>query len=1136
MSVNVGSIEAVMSLRDEMSSRLDAIASKLGDFGSKATSVGGIVTLAMTAATAAITATAAAIVELGDRGSRVDDVTNAFDRMTKGAGVDATAALAQLRQGVAGTVSDFDLMAASNKLMGAGMTLTADQFGIVANAARDLAKNTGKDIPETFDLITGALTTGRAKTLQAAGAFIELKGASAELTTQLKSEGEGMTTSADIATKRGAVMEELQQIVARNGIAEADFKEKLEAGRTAIINWADKLATAVSNSDALKAGLDAVQKAVGDAFGPKQEDAIKAIVHYLDEAAISVVGFGAATVPIVATVGEWWNKLVITLGETANLLDFLAVGFLYVAKAVAEVVNVATFGNFKTSVDNIGKSVTDLMDRIHTRQATLQENAVAIGDWNKAGDKMQAVLDGIKAKMEAAATAANTHKAAANGLAGAFGGSSGGGLSEAALATAEAIDKLRKANDVLSDVIDQARAHQVPLNTVIEDYGKKAYDAVGAATAYGQAISASIAQVAKAYELAQSKQFDMGAGLEHDETGHVSSATDVKAFGPTQSEYDAYWTALYKSRDQLETDSIARSGALQVQAAEYAMALDQRRVASARQLAADMDQVEALKTSAAIAGENQRYQLSLADVTKGSDLYVTLTANHEAAVAQMTSDWQAGVNKRQAESKSFVTDFGKTMDAIPDIFVKAFEGGGGIEGALKALGASLAKDIATPIEERLKEALTNVATSAHAAQASVTTSTGAVDAAVSTVGSTASSAAEKVAGIGPAAKDAGMMTSLATGAMTAGIGLAISGVASLISHWFDAGAAMRKANADATTSIQSEEAELIKQYGSLDNIRGMAGNVGAALAAGWGSQSLQGLKAFNAQLDLFNAAMANTFTGNAAFAAANTIVEQVQAAGGASVLTASEMANVNSQLKDALDKYAALGQDAPQAMVDLELATRKAADTTVVVTAAVTAAGVAWLRSGSAATVTLDDTKVAARNAADAAETALKQLVASGTASVDALAQASQAASAAEITAADAAYNAWAKSYAYINGSGGGDPTHGALDPGRYQNYDDWLTAFLHFNPGDEGRAKSAWDQSGGDSGNPSYAVGTAGAFVDFGAGTDVTLHGREKVVTEGGASADDKHLAVLTGLRSDFRRLPQTLGLALRDALNGKV
>lgn len=74
--------------------------------------------------------------------------------------------------------------------------------------------------------------------------------------------------------------------------------------------------------------------------------------------------------------------------------------------------------------------------------------------------------------------------------------------------------------------------------------------------------------------------------------------------------------------------------------------------------------------------------------------------------------------------------------------------------------------------------------------------------------------------------------------------------------------------------------------------------------------------------------MVKSFQGDKLLYTANNLVTAIAKVGGATKLTEAEQARANRTLSDAIAKYALLGQKAPQAMVDLEQATRKAEQAT----------------------------------------------------------------------------------------------------------------------------------------------------------------------------------------------------------------
>jgi predicted nucleic acid-binding Zn-ribbon protein len=70
--------------------------------------------------------------------------------------------------------------------------------------------------------------------------------------------------------------------------------------------------------------------------------------------------------------------------------------------------------------------------------------------------------------------------------------------------------------------------------------------------------------------------------------------------------------------------------------------------------------------------------------------------------------------------------------------------------------------------------------------------------------------------------------------------------------------------------------------------------------------------------------MGNAFSGQKIIQDATVMTESIRRAGGASILTAKEMASVNATVTEAIAKYKALGGTAPPAMHELAAATQKA--------------------------------------------------------------------------------------------------------------------------------------------------------------------------------------------------------------------
>ncbi|MCR4301788.1 MAG: DUF1825 family protein [Sulfuricaulis sp.] len=87
------------------------------------------------------------------------------------------------------------------------------------------------------------------------------------------------------------------------------------------------------------------------------------------------------------------------------------------------------------------------------------------------------------------------------------------------------------------------------------------------------------------------------------------------------------------------------------------------------------------------------------------------------------------------------------------------------------------------------------------------------------------------------------------------IGAAIGGITGALFGWLSAAAKVREANQKATQDIKDYQTELLKTYGSLDNIRTIGQSLGIDLAGAWGDQSQAGLKHFMGLMDEFKGKM-----------------------------------------------------------------------------------------------------------------------------------------------------------------------------------------------------------------------------------------------------------------------------------------
>ncbi len=140
----------------------------------------------------------------------------------------------QMREATRGEVADIDLISAKNRGFAKELTLTDEQYGLVAAAAKHYADVTGTNVKEALDGLIDGLATGRTKMLQHVGVM-----------------GSATEAAAAFAQAHGLVTSELtdgQKVLA---VQEAALKSIGEATE----KWGEKSLTVASALERLIAGV-----------------------------------------------------------------------------------------------------------------------------------------------------------------------------------------------------------------------------------------------------------------------------------------------------------------------------------------------------------------------------------------------------------------------------------------------------------------------------------------------------------------------------------------------------------------------------------------------------------------------------------------------------------------------------------------------------------------------------------------------------------------------------------------------------------------------------------------------------------------------------------------------------------------
>ncbi len=179
--------------------------------------------IALGAALVAVTGT---IIELGIKGSEVNDVRDGFDRLAGSVG-QANDILDTMRQGVAGTIDDLQLMTDANKLLATGAVTSAEGFGSLTEASRVLSREGFGPTQDVMQSLSNAMETGRTRRLALMGVTVDAKGAEADYAASLGIQASQLSASQKLFADRQAVMTAMQKVVADAGTQEMTFGEQM---------------------------------------------------------------------------------------------------------------------------------------------------------------------------------------------------------------------------------------------------------------------------------------------------------------------------------------------------------------------------------------------------------------------------------------------------------------------------------------------------------------------------------------------------------------------------------------------------------------------------------------------------------------------------------------------------------------------------------------------------------------------------------------------------------------------------------------------------------------------------------------------------------------------------------------------
>jgi hypothetical protein len=186
-----------------------------------------LVSMSLVAASA-IAGIVTAVWALGEAGTGLLRTREAFDSLAESSGADAAAIRGAMDDAAAGLIHDADLMQEANKLMGAGVKLSAEQMTTVLELARLKAHQYGITTAEAYNRIADAIARGTTRGLRSLGIFVNVSQAMQEYGDSAEGAGGKVDEAARAQATMTAVMEEGQRQLKEYGTVVDDERDKVE--------------------------------------------------------------------------------------------------------------------------------------------------------------------------------------------------------------------------------------------------------------------------------------------------------------------------------------------------------------------------------------------------------------------------------------------------------------------------------------------------------------------------------------------------------------------------------------------------------------------------------------------------------------------------------------------------------------------------------------------------------------------------------------------------------------------------------------------------------------------------------------------------------------------------------------------
>jgi hypothetical protein len=253
---------------------------------------------------------------------KVIQLQDAFDQFQQAAGRNAVDALQELRAATQGTVSDIDLLTASNKALATG--IPADKIVQFAEISKRLGQAVGVDATQAFNDLTVGVARSSREVLDNLGIILGVEEANKAYADSIGKTVDQLTEQEKKIAFTNGALEQGQKKIEALGLANDTAGQAIQRLDAAFENIIFQVQKAIGENDALRDALNDVAKALLTVDVEGLTAAISTFITSAIEATKVTLEF-AKSIGVLEGIGDVVKGLGDLIGETAGYAGALSV-------------------------------------------------------------------------------------------------------------------------------------------------------------------------------------------------------------------------------------------------------------------------------------------------------------------------------------------------------------------------------------------------------------------------------------------------------------------------------------------------------------------------------------------------------------------------------------------------------------------------------------------------------------------------------------------------------------------------------------------------------------------------------------------------------------------------------------------